>query len=418
MTLPPRSCNYRRRDEKKGNSFRMQSIPHNLSQCLFDFEALSTQPVKDVVLQINSEPPLKTKYCAKGNHWLPATTDYWYRNKSNRDGFGNPCKSCQRDKHVSDRAYECIRCHACFAAYYSLCNECYQWAQDNKVKYCSDCELWLPTSRFGKRGITLKSRCISCSTQYQDKRRRQIVSEDHSICCCCASHKVKPGYRVCERCFTNSVEYKKQMLEQNPNLCHVCYAQDAVKGVKCGRCHSLEVARRSKDREQVFAVYGDKCVHCGETNIAFLTVDHVNNDGAEHRRSIKNGNLRIWLRKNNFPDGFQILCNNCNWLKFISSIQSGKDIYQKRYRDKIRYQVFDVYGKTCSCCGEDRLEVLTIDHVNGGGNNHRREVGAGSSFYKWLHKNGFPKGDYRTLCRNCNQAKHTYGTCPHQSVTP
>jgi hypothetical protein len=48
--------------------------------------------------------------------------------------------------------------------------------------------------------------------------------------------------------------------------------------------------------------------------LRFLTVDHINNDGAEHRRKIGAGicSLYWWLKKNHFPDGFQILCYNCN----------------------------------------------------------------------------------------------------------
>lgn len=64
--------------------------------------------------------------------------------------------------------------------------------------------------------------------------------------------------------------------------------------------------------------YGDdppKCACCGESNIKFLTIDHINNDGAEHRNEIGRSKLYSWLIKNNFPEGFQVLCMNCNWGK-------------------------------------------------------------------------------------------------------
>jgi hypothetical protein len=38
-------------------------------------------------------------------------------------------------------------------------------------------------------------------------------------------------------------------------------------------------------REDVIAAYGGRCACCGEFERDFLTLDHVNNDGAEHRRS-------------------------------------------------------------------------------------------------------------------------------------
>lgn len=61
-----------------------------------------------------------------------------------------------------------------------------------------------------------------------------------------------------------------------------------------------------------------KCKCCGEKYIEFLEVDHINNDGAEHRRKNKlmaGGGTFHFLRKNNYPKGFQILCSNCNQAK-------------------------------------------------------------------------------------------------------
>ena len=56
------------------------------------------------------------------------------------------------------------------------------------------------------------------------------------------------------------------------------------------------------------------CSCCGEDWFFFLTIDHVNNDGATHRRSIR-GTLYEWLFRHGFPDGFQVLCYNCNCAK-------------------------------------------------------------------------------------------------------
>lgn len=51
------------------------------------------------------------------------------------------------------------------------------------------------------------------------------------------------------------------------------------------------------------------CACCGENEFEFLTVDHINNDGNITRHKL---NLYGWLIRNNFPEGFQILCYNCN----------------------------------------------------------------------------------------------------------
>ena len=70
-------------------------------------------------------------------------------------------------------------------------------------------------------------------------------------------------------------------------------------------------------REQVFAAYGGQvCSCCGETEPMFLSIDHVDNDGAEMRRNRAYGRSGTafyqWLRKKGFPPGFQVLCFNCN----------------------------------------------------------------------------------------------------------
>jgi len=66
----------------------------------------------------------------------------------------------------------------------------------------------------------------------------------------------------------------------------------------------------------------------------------------------------------------------------------------------------------CSCCGETTYEFLCLDHVDGGGNDHRRKLGS-RYIYSWLITQGFPSG-YQVLCHNCNQAKGFYGLCPHK----
>ena len=68
---------------------------------------------------------------------------------------------------------------------------------------------------------------------------------------------------------------------------------------------------------------------------------------------------------------------------------------------------------TCTCCGEATLGFLTIDHIDGGGNAHRRELGGGSSLLIWLQKQGYPAG-FQVLCFNCNAGRYwNGGDCPH-----
>jgi hypothetical protein len=65
------------------------------------------------------------------------------------------------------------------------------------------------------------------------------------------------------------------------------------------------------------------------------------------------------------------------------------------------------------------MEFLAIDHIDGGGEKHRRTISDGKrlcglSFYLWLKRNNWPSG-FRVLCHNCNFSFGAYGYCPHVS---
>jgi hypothetical protein len=91
--------------------------------------------------------------------------------------------------------------------------------------------------------------------------------------------------------------------------------------------------------------------------------------------------------------------------------------WQQLRHSLLRAEVLAHYGNKCACCGETHPEFLGIDHINGGGNKHRREpgVGSGAGFYLWLKKHHYPEG-FQVLCHNCNLAKGFYGYCPHKKL--
>lgn len=80
---------------------------------------------------------------------------------------------------------------------------------------------------------------------------------------------------------------------------------------------------RKRIREKVFNHYGNKCVNCGINDKRVLTIDHIDNNGGEHRREIKKfgQHFYFWLIQNEFPKGFQTLCFNCQWLKRLGEIK-------------------------------------------------------------------------------------------------
>ena len=85
--------------------------------------------------------------------------------------------------------------------------------------------------------------------------------------------------------------------------------------------------------------------------------------------------------------------------------------YKIQMRARYKAEANERYGPGCQLCGEQRLVFLCVDHVGGGGNAHRREIGSGSRILWWLRDRGYPPG-FRLLCHSCNHAV-VVGACPH-----
>ena len=91
------------------------------------------------------------------------------------------------------------------------------------------------------------------------------------------------------------------------------------------RIHGPKYSHRYfyKIKLEVFAHYSNndiKCNCCGEKEIKFLTIDHINSKGLQHRKQIRKygSEFYVWLKKNNYPKGYQVLCFNCNCGKRIN----------------------------------------------------------------------------------------------------
>ena len=119
--------------------------------------------------------------------------------------------------------------------------------------------------------------------------------------------------------------------------------------------------------------------------------------------------------------GYHYFCRDCtnrNSKEWKERNRLKINAYNRKYHQKVKEDTLKKYGGKCKCCGETQMEFLSIDHVNGGGNIHRRKIkaegGGTASMYRWLKKNGYPKKGFQVLCYNCNLAKGFYGECPHK----
>lgn len=105
-------------------------------------------------------------------------------------------------------------------------------------------------------------------------------------------------------------------------------------------------------------------------------------------------------------------------LKAFVSAGDGSSVDRARTRDyqsnlALKAEFVAAYGGRCGCCGETEPIFLTLEHMHGGGLAERRTIGS-AGILRRLRAEGWPQGDYRVLCMNCNIATKFARTCPHQ----
>lgn len=85
------------------------------------------------------------------------------------------------------------------------------------------------------------------------------------------------------------------------------------------RTNTISRDSRKNTKIKTFEQYGGcYCCWCNEDDLTVLTLDHIDNNGAKQRKLLQiNGGVTFynWLKKNNYPPGYQVLCHNCNMAK-------------------------------------------------------------------------------------------------------
>ena len=220
-----------------------------------------------------------------------------------------------------------------------------------------------------------------------------------------------------------------------------------------------------------------ECVFCKESEYEFMSLDHIDGNGSEHRRlnGYKSGtSTYLWAIRNNYPPIFQVACMSCNHARSRRGSVDGKpndkhlaylskfiptpklpDNIPKSYNEKIKFKCFNTktvnlirehknnlqrkwtfdrkikiltyYSKhdyiACECCGEMRLVRLTLDHEKNNGGIERKKLSglpsgcSSTKLYKKIIDENFPPG-YQVQCMNCNHGRGRNNNpdhiCPHK----
>lgn len=199
---------------------------------------------------------------------------------------------------------------------------------------------------------------------------------------------------------------------------------------------------RSDRRHRCFTALGGRCADCGISDMDVLTIDHVANDGSGERNL---SNLKIWNKviRGEERGRYQALCFNCNLKKgflreasppsgrvkscptCLGSLDTSLFYRDRKYADGLYYECrscvqqrdrivkqmafLSLGTDRCFSCGEEDLDMLTIDHVDGDGKKLRHSEGFGINFYRKVRDGSLDRKNYQVLCLNCNVKKHLTG---------
>lgn len=222
----------------------------------------------------------------------------------------------------------------------------------------------------------------------QAKTALRQFRRENALCIHCGAG-ADNGTR-CVRCTEKDHENRRRYQERAKQS-GVCITLGCPESAREGRVYCAVCARRQADSERRrkasgvclkcknIATAGGYCGGCREKRNAYMK--------AYHRKRIEEGK-----------------CPRCGDFRMDDKLKLCESCTKKskRYRVQLKLEVMNAYGgPVCVGCGEDEPLILQIDHTNGGGSEHSREIGGRGKMYSWLKENGFPRG-YRVLCPSCN----------------
>lgn len=168
------------------------------------------------------------------------------------------------------------------------------WLDASVDRWCSGCVRTLPAASFSPSGW----RCRACMREYNRAWRashpERVQKQERDWH---AAHPDKRG------------GYSRKWRAANPE--RVRERSRTYRNANRDALQERGRARYASVKVEAFNVYGDgACACCGETELLFLDLDHVNGCKPEDRRR----NFYGWLKKNGWPTDplLQVLCSNCN----------------------------------------------------------------------------------------------------------
>jgi hypothetical protein len=180
---------------------------------------------------------------------------------------------------------------------------------DSAIKACTVCGVVKPLTEYHRNSRHPDGHRARCKDCCNAQRRKDY-----------AEHPEPEGRKQKDKAYKDTI---RETLRENARQRYAVDPEVREKQ-KAYREANPEIyqehTRRQRDnaRKQVFAYYGSVCACCGSAEK--LNIDHINGDGAEHRKALFGGQYAgwrfyLWLISQGFPPGYQTLCAPCNQSK-------------------------------------------------------------------------------------------------------
>lgn len=153
--------------------------------------------------------------------------------------------------------------------------------------------------------------CRERDRKYYHKRKAKAPE----LCYSCRAPRDNPKSQYCTGCRDRKDELRWARVAAGK--CSACAHREPRPGHKlCGTCLDYGKNRYLALKDAAFRAYGGYvCRWCGCTDRVVLNIDHVHNDGNRQRAELGTACILTWLKQNEYPPGYQVLCRNCNWAK-------------------------------------------------------------------------------------------------------
>lgn len=157
--------------------------------------------------------------------------------------------------------------------------------------------------------IVLTTHCVDCGVERMFNK-----------------YDVNRGRHLKPRCRLCAIAHKKAVSQKDPvevQQRRKEFQREYYQANK-QRLDAYSNAWRTQRRLDFITLLGGVCKHCGEADTDVLDFDHINNDGASHRRETKRRSVVDLLSANpNDIVRYQLLCKNCNWRKELARRRSS-----------------------------------------------------------------------------------------------